>query len=136
MLKFLSKLEYLKVFFVLMAIPSLSFFWYKVWQNDVATAVNGVIELNLMAYIFGTLIVLFFNFLVLIIIDNIFDLDFMEPHDRIQWFFIDKFNESERLKARQMELVAHKQRLKKLNEEKEDLETAHFITQCLKKGKS
>lgn len=136
MLKFLAQRDFFKVFFTLISTPALIFFWVGVWLNDVATAKNGVIEPDVMMYAFGSISILMCTGVLLMVIDNIFDLGFCEGRDRIQRYFRDRLRDKESQERIAYLEARDRAYQEKLQQEKEEMELKQFISHCMTKGKA
>lgn len=135
MLKFLSERDFFKVLFTLITVPTLIFFWFGVWENDVATAKNGVIEPDIMMYAFGSISILISTGVLLMVIDNIFDLGFCEGRDRIQRYFQARLSKKEGEELIAAYAARDRAYQERLQQEKEEMELKQFISHCLSKGK-
>lgn len=134
MLELLCQIRYRRLFFVLISVPSVCWFWYSLYERDVANAVNGVVTLEWEPYFFSLVLIPLLAVLILSIINLFFDLDFECEPDKFQKFFMHKLRDkqqNERYKAfEEIERIKRSQQIEM--KEKQELES--FIRYCKIRG--
>ncbi len=134
MLELLCQIRYRRLFFVLISVPSVCWFWYNIYEHDVANAVNGVVTIDVAGYFCSLVLIVLLTFLILGIMNLFFDLDFECKTDKFQDFFISKLREKQQNERNKAYEAAERTRQKQQLEMKEKQELESFVRYCKIRG--